>query len=333
MEREYLLIRGRLDRDDDFAPRRCESTTFIRERPEPSQLDHGDVVVETLDGDGTVMRTERPSVVREGVCAPADRTWRVRVYIALDEGAATVQLRRGDRILWTQRIPELPEVRVELTSRPVRGERKANPRKRRGRAAGTPGFPGGEPAVLSLELSRPEEPDVAFVKVVYRWSERGFQTVHIGPVARRITIDPDRLPGSEECEFFVAYSNGVRTGLARTDVFELAPIGPVLDIVRPADGDRVTEGMPLELEAMVVDPEHPAAPLDREALQWLVDGTQAGVGLLGSVDPLPAGSHTVALEYHRRGAEPTRVERTVAVEKSRATPADAWEPVDPFADP
>lgn len=332
MAREHLLIRGRLDRDDDFTPRRCESTTFIRERPEPKQPDHGDVVVETLDEDGTVMRTERPSVLREGVCAPADRTWRVRVYIALDEGAATVRLRRGDRILWSVRIPELPEVRVELASRPTRGDRRANPRKRSKRSSGTPGFPGGEPAVLGLEFTRPAEPDVAFVKVMYRWAERGFHVVHIGPAARRITIDPDRLPGGERCEFFVAYSNGVRTGLARTDPFELAPIGPVIDIVQPSEGFGCTEGMPIALEGMVVDPEHPAAPLDPEAMRWWVDDAEAGVGQISSVDPLLAGSHTVTLEYAARGSEPVRVERSVTVEQSKVTPADGWTPVDPFAD-
>lgn len=331
MEREHLLIRGRLDRNDDFTPRRCESTTFVRERPEPEQPDHGDVVAETVDEDGRVIRTERPSVVREGVCAPADRTWRVRVYIALDDGASTVQLRRGDRILWSVKIPESPDVRAELTSLPARPDRRANQRRRKGKSS-TPGFPGGEPAVLSLEFTPPTEPDVAFMKVVYRWSERGFQTVHIGPVARRITIDPDRLPGGEKCEFFVAYSNGVRTGLARTDALRLAPIGPVLDIVQPSDGSGFTEGMPIALEATVVDPEHPAAPLDREAVRWWVDGEEAGVGLNGSVDPLPAGSHTITLEYTPRESEPVRVERTVEVGKSRATPADEWSPVDPFSD-
>jgi len=332
VEREHLLIRGRLDRDDDFTPRRCESTTFIRDRPEPNQPDHGDVVVETLDEDGRVVRTERPSVVREGVCAPADRTWRVRVYIALDEGASTVSLRRGDRVLWSVRIPESPDVRVELASRPTRGDERANQRRRSKRSSGTPGFPGGEPAVLGLEFTRPDEPDIAFVKVVYRWSERGFHVVHIGPAVRRITIDPDRLPGGDRCEFFVAYSNGIRTGLARTDAFELPPIGPVIDIVQPVEGSGVTEGMPIALEATVVDPEHPSAPLDREAVRWWVDGEEAGVGLIGSVDPLPAGSHTVTLEYTGRESEPVRVERSVTVEASRAIPADLWEPVDPFAD-
>lgn len=332
MEREHLLIRGRLDRDDDFTPRRCESTTFIRERPEPDQPDHGDVVAETLDADGTVVRSERPSVVPEGVCAPADRTWRVRVYIALDEGATTVRLRRGDRILWSVRIPEPPEVRVELASRPARANGRANQRKRKGRASGTPGFPGGEPAVLSLEFTRPAEPDIAFVKVLYRWSERGFHLVHIGPAVRRVTIDADRLPGGERCEFFVAYSNGVRTGLARTEPFELPPIGPVLDMVRPADGAGFTEGTPIELEAMVVDPEHPAAPLDRECVRWWVDGEEAAVGPVGSVDPLAAGSHTIGLEYAGRGSAPVRVDRRITVEKSRVPPADAREPVDPFAD-
>ena len=82
-QREYLLVRGRLTRDDDFTPRRCGSTTVVRDWPEPEQPDHGDVVAETLDAEGRVLRTERPRIEREGVCAPADRTWRVRVYVPL----------------------------------------------------------------------------------------------------------------------------------------------------------------------------------------------------------------------------------------------------------
>lgn len=329
MEREYLHIRGRLDRDGDFTPRRCESTTFIRERPEPRQPDHGDVVAETLDNDGSLVRTERASVVPEGVCAPAARTWRVRVYIALDEAAQSVRLRRGDRILWSAKVPDPPDVRVEVTSFPRRGDPQ---RSRKGRSSGTPGFPGGDPAVLELKLSRAAEPDVAFVKVVYRWSERGFHTVHIGPTARRLTIDPDRLPGGDRCEFLVAYSNGVRTGLGRTEPFELPPIGPVLEIVQPAAGLGLTEGMPVTLEGMVVDPEHPAAPLDGEALRWSVDGEPVGVGMVGSVDPLPAGSHTITLEYAGRGGKPARIERRIEVGLSRILPAAAWPAIDPFVD-
>jgi hypothetical protein len=63
-----------------------------------------------------------------------------------------------------------------------------------------------------------------------------------------------------------------------------------------------------------------------------VDDAEAGVGPISSVDPLLAGSHTVTLEYAARGSEPVRVERSVTVEQSKVTPADAWTPVDPFAD-
>ncbi len=332
MEREYLLIRGRLDRDGDFTPRRCESTTFIRERPEPNQPDHGVVVAETLDDDGRVVRSERPSVEPEGVCAPGEQTWRIRVYVAIDEGASTVRLRDGDRILWSVRIPEPPQVRVELASPPRRGDARAQQRKRSRKGSGTPGFPGGEPAVLNLELSRAAEPDVAFVKVVYRWAERGFHTVYIGPTSRRVTIDPDRLPGGDRCEFFVAYSDGVRTALARTRTFELEPIGPVLDMTQPVVGGVVTEGMPIALEGMALDPEHPAAPLDREALMWSVDGEVVAVGPMGSVDPLAAGPHTIVLQYTRLGADPVRIERAITVDRSKVPPADSWPAVDRFAD-
>ena len=102
-QREYLLVRGRLTRDDDFTPRRCGSTTVVRKWPEPEQPDHGDVIAETLDAEGRVLRTERPRIEREGVCAPEDQTWRVRVYVPLDAEATELRLRRLDRVLWSTR--------------------------------------------------------------------------------------------------------------------------------------------------------------------------------------------------------------------------------------
>lgn len=330
MEPEYLLLRGRLSRDDDFTPRRCESTTFIRDRPDPVQPDHGDVVAETLDDEGRVVRVERPTLVPESVCAPSPRTWRLLVYIALDEGAATLRLCRGNRILWSTPIPDRPEVNVKLVSLPKRGAPDGKTSRRPRQSDSPPDFPGGKPAVISIDFSRPVDPALAFIKVIYRWSERGFHAVHIGLASKRITIDSDRLPGGDRCEFFVAYSNGFRTALARTNAFELMPIGPVLNIVEPSSGRSFTEGMPISLQGGVIDPEYPAAPSDDSSIRWLLNDEMVATGMIGSIDPLPIGDYRITMEHTRRGSEPVRAERLVHVKRAELPPAEAWPPVDIF---
>ena len=118
--REYLLVRGRLTRDDTFTPRRCGSTTSIHRWPEAEQPDHGDVFAETLDAEGRTLRTEMPRIESEAVCG-AVPTWRVRAYLPLDDEAVEVRLRRADVVLWTQRIGEAPDSMCSFSSGP-RGE-------------------------------------------------------------------------------------------------------------------------------------------------------------------------------------------------------------------
>jgi hypothetical protein len=309
----------------------------VREWPEPSQRDHGDVVGETVSSDGEVLRSEAASVVHEEVCAPGEPTWRVRVYVPLDERAVEVRLRRGERVLWSARIPERPEVRVRLRAAPVRGAAKEHerpPRRTRPDDESTPGFPGGEPAILDIEASDATDPELAFLTVVHRWGERRFSTVYIGPVERRLAISADRLPGGDACELLVIYSNGLRSATARTETFAVDPIGPVLTIVRPQTGAAFTEGMPIPLEGVVVDPENPSVATKGSTTTWLVDGEVVGTGLITSVDPLPAGSHVVELVYGSRSTETeaARASARVRVTRSEATLPDAWEQIDPYDD-
>jgi hypothetical protein len=337
-EREHLLIRGRLTRTDEFIPRRCSSTMHVRQWPERDQRDHGDVVAETVSSDGEVLRTEAPSVVREEVCAPGEPTWRVRVYVPLDEDAAEVRLRRGGRVLWSARIPDRPDVRMRLTSPPVRGRsaEQQRPRRRpRGDDDSTPGYPGGDPAVVEIEVSEPADAALAFLTIVHRWGERRFHTVYIGPVQRRVAISADRLPGGNECELFVIYSNGLRAATARSETFAVEPIGPVLTIVRPQRTTVLTEGVPVALEGVIVDPENPSAATRGDTAIWSVDGEVVGAGALTSVDGLSAGDHVVELAYRSRDAatdEMARVSVRIQVSRPQSAPAEAWEPIDRYRD-
>jgi hypothetical protein len=341
-DREYLLIRGRLNRADDFTPRRCGSTTFVRQWPH----DEGsDVFVETVSRDGDVLRSHPALVKSELVCAPGSESWRLRAYVPLDADAARVRLRRAGRVFWEDRIPDAPTLRVLLKARPVRGSEGATPATRRrqsGRDDGhTPGFPGGRPAVLTLETSDPAEGGGAFMTIVHRWSERGFRTVYIGPVTRTLEIPADRLPGGRECRLIVIYSNGMRSTTAATKPFGLDPIHPVLQITHPADGSRLPSGSPVTLEGLVQDPEHPSAPHDANRLIWRVDDREVGAGPLTSVDPLESGEHTITLSYRVVDDTPRRTTASralpsasvrVVVAQAKAVPANAWPTWNPFGD-
>lgn len=322
-KREHLLVRGRLTRDDVFVPRRCGSTMDIHKWPEPVQPDHGDVIAETRDAEGLVLRTEMPRVESEAVCSP-EPSWRVRVYLPLDEEAVEVVLRRGDRVLWATTIGEAPDVSVEILQRPTRADH------RRGSDAG---FPGGQSAVLALERTRAHDREVSYAKVVYRWAERGFRTIFVGPARSKISIPADRLPGGERCEFFVVYSNGVRSAIARTEPFELAPIGPVVSMSRPSEREKLTTGAPLELECLVQHPEAPSTPHDEiERTRWFVDGEVVAIGMTASVGPLPEGEHRVEVRYAPVGGEEATFERVIGVATGARSTAAEWEERDPFAE-
>lgn len=334
IDREYLLIRGRLNRADDFTPRRCGSTAFVRQWP---RAEGSDVFVETVSRDGDVLRSYPALVKSERVCASGPESWRLRAYVPLDAEAARVRLRRAGRVLWEERIPDQPTVRVSLDARPTRGGAKPTPakhrRQRKPEDDATPGFPGGSPAVLTLDTSEPAAAGLAYVTVVHRWSERGFRTVYIGPVQRTLDIPADRLPGGRECRLIVIYSNGMRSATAATKPFALEPIRPVLRITRPADGTRLPSGTPITLEGLVQDPEYPSGPRDAERLVWTVDQREVGTGPLTSVDPLESGEHTIGLSYRFGAGSPASSPSTsvrLVVAKARAIPANAWPDWQPF---
>jgi hypothetical protein len=329
-EHEYLLIRGRLNRADDFTPRRCGSTTFVREWP---RAEGSDVFAETVSRAGDVLRSHPALVRSESVCAPGPESWRLRAYVPLDAEAARVRLRRGVRVIWEEGIPDAPRVAVSLQSRPRRGDAASTTtlrRRRHEREGGgvTPGFPGGSPAVIALDTSDPAPGGGAFVTVVHQWSERGFRTIYIGPVQPTLEIPADRLPGGRECRFVAIYSNGLRSATAVTRPFALEPIGPILRVTRPADGERVSEGTPVTLEGMVQDPEHPSGPQNLERLVWSIDQLQVGTGPVTSVDALESGEHTITLSY--RGPAPLSTSVRVVVRKAQTDPANAWPAWNPF---
>jgi hypothetical protein len=302
---EYLVIAGRLDRAGRFTPRRCRSTTNVREWP---VIEESDVVVELLDADQRALHRELAQVTPDIDCDPGDaKRFRVLAYIELRPDATAVRLRRDDLVLWLTEIPPAPRLRV--TAPRARPDRKRS-------------------YELGLRYSDPYEG--AFVTVVYQWGERRFQTIHIGPPTELLRLQLNELPGGTECRFVVAYSNGLRSTGAATRTFSLPPLGPSLTIARPASRERVLADTPVHLEGHVTDPERPGGARPEEHLVWLVDGEEIGRGPLSSVDALDVGAHDVTLRYEAE--KPIEATVRIRVTKPRVPTAQAWAEWDPTDD-
>lgn len=302
---EYLVIDGRLDRSGHFDARRCRSTQRVREWP---VIEESDVVVELLTADGTVLHREMARVTPELDCKPGDaERFAVLAYIGLREEASGVRLRRNDLTLWTVEIPPAPDVSIALP--------RGRPQRDR---------------IYQLRLRFSEPYGKAHVMLVYKWGERRFQPIYTGPPAEVLEVDLATLPGGKSCRFVAEYSNGLRSAIDATKEFSVPLLGPALSIVSPAPKTRIGSGVPLGLEAQIIDQERLGGARPDQHLAWLVDGEEVGRGPIWSVDGLDVGARQVTVRYETDG-DP--VEATVEVHITRAQPDvaalwDDWDPTD-----
>lgn len=300
--REILVLRGRLDRAGRYVPGRSRSTAHVRQWPVIEDNPFL-VVAELIDSADRVLHREQAQVRPDIGCQPGDpQSFRVLAYIELREDAAAVRLMRGDLELWRSPIPAAPTLDVKLSS--ARGARE-------------------KPLVLRLRYSKPGE--AAHVTVVYKWGERRFRTIYIGPPAPQIEIDLRALPGGQECLLVVSYSNGLRSAHTATEPFRVPTLPPKVAVIRPDARTPVFAGTPIILEGASYDPER-AGGASPEDLTWLIDGNRVATGLIASIDGLPAGRHKVTLAY-RPGAESST---TIVVRQSREPTANAWPEWDPI---
>lgn len=318
---EHLIIRGRLDAADEFTPRRCRSSRYVRPRPSAPE---SDLIVETIGSEGQTLRSAPATVSSDAVCGPGIETWRVEGIVVLDEGALTVRLRRGERVVWSSVIAEKPTLRVKLRSRPKRG----GPRSVREVGAD---YPGGRPAVLEITTSVAAEGLDSHVTLVHQWGEGLFRTVLVGAAADTLEVPADALPGGSRCRFVAIYSNGMRSAVAATDWYPFAPIGPIVRIDAPTGKERLVEGATLSLRGYVEVPEDPGGSRYPERLSWMLNGRVVGAGSQASVLRLPVGRNEITLLYDEPGGPSARRSVTVQVKASRHVHADDWEPWDHFS--
>lgn len=313
-DREVLVIRGRLDRAGRFTPGRCRSTPNVHAWPvtdddEACRKAEGrNVTVETLDREGRILHRERAQVRPVIGCEPGDpQRYRVVAYIELRAEVESIRLVRGDLELWRAPLPAAPRLEVALgRERVVRGK------------------------PVGLRLKFGPRGDGEHLTVVYRWGERRFRPIYIGPPVERLALDLTGLPGGEACRFVVSYSNGLRSAHAATAYFRVPPLGPEVSIVAPDPRVPVAAGTPVVLEGTVRDDER-AGGANHDEVAWLVDGREMARGVLASLDGLPAGRHALTLAYRgegHAGAEASIVLRVRKAEVATAADWPEWDPIE-----
>jgi hypothetical protein len=303
--REVLVIRGRLDRAGRYIPGRSRSTPNVHEWP---VTDNGPLVVvaELLDANDRILHRERAQVRPDIGCQPGDpQSFRIIAYIQLRDDAAVVRLLRDDLELWQERIPEAPTLAVSVSG--TRGKRE-------------------KPLALRLQFSTPGKG--AHVTVVYKWGDRRFRPIYVGPPKPQIDIDLRELPGGEKCQLVVSYSNGLRSAHAATTPFRVQLLGPKVNVIRPDARTRLLAGTAVILEGTALDPER-AGGVPAEDLAWLIDGKEVATGLIASVDGLSAGRHKITLSYRARPGAVSST--TVTVTESSVPTANDWPDWDPIA--
>ncbi|MBX3634771.1 MAG: hypothetical protein KF683_05195 [Rubrivivax sp.] len=296
MNDEYLVVRGRVDRAGGFELLRAYSTPSPRRWPDANRDSR--LWLHLHDDDGRLLHRE-PAEVGFRLHCGAGRSpdQHVAAAIKLRPDAAELRLVMDDRLLWARPIPAAPV--AKLSVQPGGG------RTRRVRLAST------------FDSSDPD----AWMVVAYTWGARQLRVVYRGEPRQVLVIDLDGLPGGRECRLLVSLSNGVRSVRAASRPFAIAPLGPQLRIVLPAARQALIAGVPVTLQASLVDDERPeGARFD--ALSWFVDGEPVGTGLLASVARLGAGRHEIAVEY--RSDPPIRERLIVQAKASEIACADQW---------
>lgn len=125
-------------------------------------------------------------------------------------------------------------------------------------------------------------------------------------------IDPDELPGGEECVFQVIVTEGFRTGVATSERFRVPRKPRMPLIVSPEHGTRFENREPIQFVGLS---HSPAGEGDERSLQWSssIDGFLGSGGILVS-HTLSAGTHRIRLDTEDSLDDDVSANVTITVE-------------------
>ena len=245
--------------------------------PTAPAAEEADLLVDLVDGEGTVLVTQRIDLLEsvhidsddpDLVVAPDPSFVR---FIEMPAGTAGVVLRQDEALLASRsRSESAPQATIVTPT-----------------AAGHDGVvrwtwsdDDGDPLVARVEY-RPA-PDALWLPL------------SIDVDDDRLVVDPSLLPGGTSAQFKLAVTDGFNTTLALSEFFAVADKAPVAEILRPAVGDVFESGRRVVLRGNAPDMEQEV--LEGEALVWSsqLDGSLGSGGEV-EVDGLSAGIHLITL--------------------------------------
>lgn len=289
---ELVVFQGLLYDDQRFEVLPSYSTRIVSEWPRVTGEGY---FIEIQDGQGESLGREPVAVNEAIVCNEvASRHRHVHGCITLRPAATRLLFYKEDVLVGQFPIGEPPSLELKWKHQTVSR---------------------GKPYKLGLKFSKPA-PD-AYLQVIYQWTDRLYRTISIIDPAPQFQLDFSQLPGGKDCRLVVTYTSGMRTVVATTNSFSVAPLAASLHIVRPRQNAEFAPWHPITLEAEIIDQQNSPEYGD---LVWLLNGKEVGKGRFGCLETPPEGKYELEARLHgkesitaRREFEVSRPEKVMNI--------------------
>ncbi len=285
---EYLVIRGFLSADLNFHPMASHSSFYLH--PSPRRPD-GRYFAELRDDNGTPLNRQPIDVFQPVVCFNnRSSILLVDGSIALRKDASRLLLFKEDILIDERPIFEPPS--LKLTWKVKKADRKKS-----------------YPLLLSYSDPSPG----AYFQLIYQWDNGAYQSVGLSAPKKRITINFSKRSGGKACRLMVAYTNDMRTTVAKTGAFSVPPRDPLLRIVSPAAGTTFAPWHPITLIGQISQVD--GRKVENEDLVWYLKDRVISKGRVLSMSELPPGRHTFVLKWQKNDNVVDR--KTIKVTQSK----------------
>lgn len=273
----FIRFDGRLWENMTFKHRSGWETKTIAERPQEGD---GSFQLELCDKANKVLVSVSPNVDFHNVCR--ERTGellstRVVAYIPSHPNAQEMIFRRGDLIIYKEKICQLPP-KIEIKSlKKLKGNK----------------------IQITWSAKHPEDKILTFNITYITDDGRTFS------LARNLTsndyvVDLNQLLGSANGRFSILATDGIRSAFVMSNDIEVPFKPPVISVKSPKDGAILPADQPVSLSGFASDVG--GLRLPDSGLVWYVNGDKVSEGQwLSMVEGLEPGKHRAEIHYVMNG--------------------------------
>ena len=188
--------------------------------------------------------------------------------VAFSKKTKLIEVARGTKVLASEAVSaNAPTVKL----RPPKGKRLDKPATLRWRSHDADG-------------------DRRLATVQYAADGKHYVTLAAALTKQRLKVDPAELPGGKKARFRVVVTDGVLTGIDKSDRYKVAAKPPAISIATPVEGAQLTEGQSVQLVASVRDDQDQRLA---DEVIWSSD-LQGELGRGGALTtPLQPGEHKI----------------------------------------